>query len=578
MTSRLHYFGETPKHPGKYPTFTARDSLKGYLDKYRAAYHVTSYDLDLTLDPGHKKLGGEVAINFRALDKIKTFRLDLRKNLKIYSIRLYGKDLPFTRNDLAVYVVMPDTLEAGKDYSILVSYGGSPSVASKPPWKGGMVWKKDKAGNPWVGVTCEGEGASIWFPCKDHLSDEPDSVRMRMTVPEGLQVVSNGLLENHSSLHGKETFTWITHYPINIYDITFYAANFEHFSDTLSTAGGILDLDYYALPEDLEKAKNHFRQAKNVLKIYSDVYGPYPWIREDYKLVESPYEGMEHQTAIAYGSGFQDLPFLGGDYIIVHESAHEWWGNAVSVSDFSDIWLQEGFATYAEMVFAEKIKGYDTALVYGSYWLAATVKNKYPLVGPRDVNYWDYKDGDVYGKGALVLHTIRNVIGDSTLFFNILQTFYREHAAKSHVTTADFKEVVERLTGKNWDKFFEAYLYTREIPVLKWYYGSYPSNRVNRKGVNLSVPFVAAKWVNVPDGFEMPVTLTCKKSNSSDVINVTTSAKLFFLKRSVSCEQLSCNEKRSYFVAESSPEILREAEPETPEKMNKDVIADFSGK
>jgi aminopeptidase N len=572
--SRLHYFGETPRQPGKYPSFTAKDSLKGYLDKDRAAYHVTFYDLNLTLEPEHKKIGGEVTICFRTLASLKTFRFDLSRKLRIYSVRMSGNDLPFRRNDMAVYTEMADTLEAGKYYSIVVSYGGSPLVARKPPWRGGMVWKKDKEGNPWVGVTCETEGASIWFPCKDHLSDEPDSVRLRMTVPEGLEIVSNGLLESHASLPGKEIYTWSTHYPINIYDITFYAGRFAHIADTMSVTGGILHLDYYVMPENREKAETHFRQVKNVINIYSAAFGPYPWIKEDYKLVESPFEGMEHQTAIAYGSEYMDLPWLGGDYIIVHETAHEWWGNAVSVSDFSDIWLQEGFATYSEMIFAEKMKGYDTSLVYASYWLAATIKNKLPLVGPRDVSYWDYRDGDVYGKGALVLHTIRNVINDSTLFFDILQTFYREHAAKSHVTTADFKEVVERKTGKNWDRFFEAYLYTTKVPVLKWYYGSYIPKSKDGHSNGHAVSFVAAKWANVPEGFAMPVSLNCKTLNSTETFNVTTSATLFILKKLSSCEELSCNLRRSYFVAETSPDILSEAKPETQDPgYNNDVIA-----
>jgi aminopeptidase N len=573
VSSRLHYFGETPKHPGRYPVFTKKDSLKGYLDKYRAGYDVTFYDLDLSLDPVHKKLSGKVTLNFMALDKLKTIRIDLRKNLRIYSIKMNGSELAYKRNDMAVYLVLSDTLIPGENYSVMISYGGSPSVASKPPWQGGMVWKKDKRGNPWIGVTCESEGSSIWFPCKDHLSDEPDSVRLHMTVPEGLQVVSNGILENHSSIPGKETYTWSTHYPINIYNITFYAGKFEHIADTMTTIQGTLNLDYYVMPENLEKAKNHFRQVKDVINIYSSAFGPYRWIKEGYKLVESPFEGMEHQTAIAYGNGYEDIPWLGGDYIIVHESAHEWWGNAVSVSDFSDIWLQEGFATYSEMIFTEKKKGYDTSLMYANYWLAATVKNKFPVVGPKDVNYWDYKDGDVYGKGALILHTIRNVINDSTLFFDILQTFYREHAAKSHVTTADFKEVVERKTGKDWNKFFEVYLYNRKVPVLKWYYGSYDLGRETGGATGYAVPFVAAKWVNVPEGFTMPVTLNCRDSNISATINVTSKATVFYLKKFGTCDQLSCNMKRSYFTTESGPEILSEAEPEAPANRSSDVIA-----
>ena len=352
----------------------------------------------------------------------------------------------------------------------------------------------------------------------------------------------------------------------------------KHIADTMSLSQGTLNLDYYVIPENLERAKEHFRQVKDVINIYSAAYGPYPWINEGFKLVEGPFEGMEHQTAIAYGSGYEDLPWLGGDYIIVHETAHEWWGNAVSVSDFSDIWLQEGFATYSELVFAEKKKGYDTALIYANYWLAATVKNRFPLVGPADVSYWDYKDGDVYGKGALILHTIRNILNDSTLFFDILQTYYSEHAAKSHVTTADFKEVVERKTGKNWDKFFEAYLYSRKVPMLKWYYGSYDFGRETGMETGYSVPFVAAKWINVPEGFSMPVTLNCKDSNLSETINVTTVARLYYLKKFRSCDQLSCNMKRSYFTAETGPEILSEAEPEpvTPDSKTDDIIADSS--
>jgi aminopeptidase N len=577
VTSRLHYFGETPKQPGKYPAFNRTDSVKGFLDRYRKGYDVTFYDLNLTLDPEHKKLGGEVTIRFRALENLEIIRFDLFKNLKIHRVSLSGKTLSFKRNDRAVYIALPEPLDAGKDYSMTVSYGGRPLKARKPPWRGGMIWEKDKSGNPWIGVTCESEGGSIWFPCKDHLSDEPDSVRLHMTVPEGLQVVSNGILENHISLPGKETYTWSTHYPINIYNITFYAGKYEHIADTLSTTQGLLNLDYYILPENSEKARKHFAQVKKVINIYSAAFGPYPWIKEGFKLVESPFEGMEHQTAIAYGSGYQDLSWLGGDYIIVHETAHEWWGNAVSVSDFSDIWLQEGFATYSELVFAEKMKGYDTSLMYANYWLASTINNKLPVVGPRDVSYWDYKDGDVYGKGALVLHTIRNIINDSTLFFNILQTFYREHAVKSHVTTDDFKEVVERMTGKSWDKFFAAYLYSRKVPVLKWYYGSYDFGSETGSSNSIAVPFVAAKWINVPVGFSMPVTLNCKDSMISETINVSTDAKYYYLKKIKSCDQLSCNLKRSYFMAESGPEILSEAKPEAPDPVNNDVIANSTG-
>jgi aminopeptidase N len=559
-TSRFHYFGEVPKKQGDYPRFTAKDYQAGFLDEDRARYHVTFYNLDLTLNPDKQKISGEVSMHFRVVKTLKKLRFDLYRNLDIYTVKFQGKNLHFNRYKRAVYTVFPDSLEKGKDYSIEISYGGKPQVAAKPPWKGGLVWKRDKDNNYWIGVTCETEGASIWFPCKDHLSDEPDSVKLRMTVPSGLQVVSNGLMESHISEPGKEIFTWSTHYPINIYDITFYAAKYEHFSDTMSTKQGILSLDYYVLPENLERAKEHFKQVKDVIKIYSKSFGPYPWIKEGYKLVEGPFEGMEHQTAIAYGSGYSNMPWLGADYIIVHETAHEWWGNAVSVSDFSDIWLQEGFATYSEMIFVENKMGYDSSLVYARNWLAPLINNKLPVVGPRNVAYWDYKDVDVYNKGALILHTIRNIVNDSTLFFDILQTFYREHAASTHVTTADFREVVERKTGKDWSKFFEAYLYDRRVPVLHWYYGLYESDKNSENSVKTAIPFVVAKWANVPEGFSMPVTLDGKECNVSSTIQVTTTPTLFVLKELLPCKQLSYNLKHSYFDVSSDDSVLKEYE------------------
>ena len=532
--------------------------MVGQLDVYRAGYDVTFYDLNLYLDPDNKILGGKVAIHFRALEKLKTIRIDLNKNLYINGLKLSGNEISFLRNDGAVIASLPDTLVIGRNYILTVEYEGKPIIAKNPPWSGGVVWKKDKDGNPWVGVTCENDGGSIWFPCKDHISDEPDSVRLRMSVPQGLQVVSNGILESHTSKSGEETFTWSTHYPINIYNITFYAGKYEHFNDTMATKQGILNLDYYVLKENLEKAKEHFRQVKDVISFYSRSFGPYPWMKEGFKLVEAPFEGMEHQTAIAYGSGYSNLRRLGGDYIIVHETAHEWWGNAVTVSDFSDIWLQEGFATYSEMIFAEHKKGYDSSLLYARHWLAGWINNKLPVVGPPNVSYWDNKDNDVYNKGAMVLHTIRNVLNDSILFFDILQTFYREHAASSHVTTADFIEVVERKTGKDWDKFFEAYLYSREVPVLYWYFGSYSNDQESGTNVIKGVPFVVAKWTNVPEGFSMPVRLDCKDGNASVTIEVTTNPILFYLKEMTSCDQLICNKRLSYFRAVTDKSVLEE--------------------
>ncbi|MFN8239456.1 MAG: M1 family metallopeptidase [Bacteroidales bacterium] len=560
----IHDFGEVPKKPGKYPAFREKDYLVGTLDEDRASYDVTYYDLNISIDPAKKLIGGDVSIYFRILTATDNMRIDLYRNLDIASIKLNGKELAFTRKDRAVYISLGQMMVTGDIGILNVRYSGKPVVARNPPWIGGMVWKEDKGKRPWIGVTCQTEGGSIWFPCKDHISDEPDSVRTTITVPTGLSVVSNGVLKGHVSNGATDTFTWATSYPINIYNITFYAGTFTEFSDTVNTKHGTVKLNYTVLDYNLEKAKTHFLQTKKVIKIYSELFGPYPWVNEGFRLVEAPYEGMEHQTAIAYGSGFQDYSFLGGDYIIVHEAAHEWWGNAVTVDDFSDIWLQEGFATYSEVLFVEKTLGYERSLRYAQYWLGSMINNKRPVVGPRDVSYWDHKDNDVYMKGAMILHTIRNAVGDSTIFFNILQTFYKEHAAGTHVTTDDFVEVVERMTGSEWDKFFEAYLYTRQIPVLKWFFGIYKPDPMKESLGRTSVPFVVAKWENVPDGFVMPVTINSytagKIRKESSRIYVTTKAQVFFMENLNEADQVSCNAKSSYFRPELSKDILKELE------------------
>jgi aminopeptidase N len=556
---RVPDFARVPDKPGTYPLFDSGDSLIGHLAEDRAGYDVLFYDLDLELDPSRKSLSGTAIIHFRALSDLTVLRIDLYENLSITGMTLSGEEVSMRRNEQAVYVSPADPLTAGHDYMLTVEYEGKPTRAKNPPWGGGFVWRSDDDGNPWIGVTCETEGASLWFPCKDHLSDEPDSVRLRMTVPAGLQVVSNGTMEGHTTLQEKDTFTWFTRYPVNIYNITFYAGKYEHFSDTMLTPYGILDLDYHVLPQNLARAKNHFLQVKNIINLYSRLFGPYPWMEEGFRLVESPYEGMEHQTAIAYGRGYSNRPWLGGDYIIVHETAHEWWGNAVSISDFSDIWLHEGLATYSEMLFAESTLGYDNSLLYARYNIAASIKNRFPVVGPAGVSYWNDRDNDVYNKGGMIIHTIRNIVNDSTLFFDILQTFYSEHAAAQHVTTADFIRIVERKTGKDWGDFFEVYLYGRELPVLHWYF----RNSLNEDSEDYSAhsegPVIAAKWTGVPEGFSMPVDLFCKEAGLTVRVEVTTTPSLFRDERLITCKRLACNRRLSYFDSVLDRSVLEEA-------------------
>lgn len=550
-----HYFGEEPKRPGIYPEFTSEDSLAGYLDGDLSSYDVFFYDIEIDVDP-FVGLSGKVNMYFQPVEKIGGLRFDLYEDLDIHRVDFNGKNLAVQRNSRACYILFPDSLEKDVKYSIAIDYSGSPGEAKDPPWEGGIVWGADTALNPFAGVCCQSEGASIWLPCKDHLSDEPDSVRMTISVPDGLTAVSNGTMVDHFSGDGKEVYTWFTQYPVNPYNITFYIGDYVNFKDTLDLKEGKLLLDYYVLPGNLERAKRHFKQSRDVVRIYSELFGPYPWIEEGFRLVESPYEGMEHQTAIAFGYFYMNHPGWGFDYIIVHEAAHEWWGNAVSVSDFSDIWIHEGFATYAEFLFIERIENSRDARYYARVEIAPFINNKRPVVGPGKVNYWSHDDNDVYNKGAMVLHTLRNAINDSILFFDILQTFYRDHAKKSNVTTRDFIELVNEKTGKNWDKFFEAYLYTTKVPVLHYYFYSEGVG----PGAKGSTYNLALKWENVPEGFSMPISVLNTKTKKITRFDASTSIKFYNTSIPDSISSLPFDYGFSYYVIEEDSSLLYEQE------------------
>ncbi|MBN2762176.1 MAG: M1 family metallopeptidase, partial [Bacteroidales bacterium] len=347
-------------------------------------------------------------------------------------------------------------------------YEGQPVIATKPPWEGGFVWKKDKDKKPWIGVACELAGASLWWPLKDHISDEPDSVQLTVSTPQGLFCVSNGILSDHISEDNREIFTWKTRYPINTYNVTLYIGNYRHFQLPYLKDDTVYQLDFYVLPYNLEKAQTHFQQVIDIIRFYESAFGEYPWWDEGYKLVESPYEGMEHQTAIAYGNRYKNRFGSSFDYIILHETAHEWWGNSVSAGDYAEIWLHEGFATYSEALYVEHTEGHKAYLDYLSLY-SIFIKNKRPMIGPFDVNYWDYKDTDVYMKGALTLHTLRNIINNDSVFFDIIKTFYSRYKY-SIVTSRDFISLVNKKTNDDLNWFFDQYLYSRICPQMEWNY------------------------------------------------------------------------------------------------------------
>jgi aminopeptidase N len=499
----IHFNVHNPKKPGKYPVFDAQTILLGELTPVRQNFDVTFYDLDIQISPTEKKIGGWVEVRAVALNTIDSIQLDLDQPLSIDELRWgsrEGESLTYTRLYRAVFIRLPHQLQKGQSFSINIKYNGSPVIAKKPPWVGGLVWKKDKQGKPWIGVACESEGASIWFPCKDHTSDEPDSAHMRFTIPDaGLTVVSNGVMTGTEKRNNFQSFCWNVHYPINLYDITFYIGNFEKIEDTYTgISSKELRITHYVLKPNVEKAARHFQKVKDYIKVYEEIYGEYPWYKDGFKLIEAPYAGMEHQTAIAYGNGYKNDLYGKDDYIMLHETGHEWFGNAVTVADFADIWLQEGITTYGEILYLEKKYGLKEALDHLDFY-RCFIKNKRPVAGPYGRRYFDYHDGDAYVKGAWILHTLRNCINNDSLFFSIIKTFYAENKLKVTDSKA-FIETVNRITGKNYSWFFDQYLNENKVPFFEF--------QTFNDGI------IYYRWADVSDGFDKwPVLITFTGSN-----------------------------------------------------------------
>ncbi|HAP01769.1 MAG TPA: peptidase M1, partial [Bacteroidetes bacterium] len=479
---------------GKYPVWTERIKLLGAMTKYRSCFDVHYYNLDVQIDPAKKFVGGTVLIAASAVNDFDTLQIDLYPNMNLKSVSCDLGNVKYFRKEGAIFISMPRRMKTGESFSLTVSYDGSPIVARKPPWDGGFVWKKDANGNAWCGVACETEGASLWWPCKDHNSDEADSVDISVTCPSGLMAVCNGLLRDSSDAgKGWKKFHWHVSYNINNYNVTFYIGNLKLLHDTFtSITGKIIELNHYVLPENYEKAKTQFDEVKKILAFYEKTFGAYPWQRDGFKLVNSPFEGMEHQTAIAYGSNFKDS-WMGVDYIILHETAHEWWGNAITAKDFSDVWLQEGFATYSESLYLEQEKDktfYNNYL----YFYRLQNLNERPIVGPVGVRYFDYHDEDVYTKGAGTLQTLRATINNDSVFFDIIKTYFSRYEYHQ-ITSEEFISVVNEKTGSDYHWLFNQYLHDRRIPVLEFYWD---------QGGQF-----AYHWVDCVDGFKMPIVIDC---------------------------------------------------------------------
>jgi aminopeptidase N len=452
---------QTPREP------THADILRGEYGPYRANNDLLYYHLRVRVDPEKKFLSGDNIIRFKMLQDGTRIQLDLHEALKVDKI-LFGKtELKFERDSGAVFVDFPETLRAGRQYTIDFFYSGNPLSTGR---FGGITFQKDPAGRPWVNTACEGQGASIWWPNKDQWRDEVENMDISVEIPDGLTDASNGKFASKTDLgDGYTRWDWQVHYPINNYDVSLNIGAYEHFSDKL----GDLPLDFYALPEDLEKAKSQFAQAKEMLEAYQHYFGEYPFKKDGYKLIQAPYSGMEHQSAVTYGNRFingyggRDWTGVGispkFDFIIIHESAHEWFGNAITAADRSDMWIHEAWATYLEALYVEYRWGKEEGLKYLNGY-KTKVRNTRPIVAQRGVN--QAPPEDQYFKGALFINTLRSVVDDDKKWFATLHDFF-QHFKYRNIMTEDVVQYFNEKLGMNLTPVFDEYLRHTALPLLE---------------------------------------------------------------------------------------------------------------
>ncbi len=484
--------------------FSRQDSLRGSIGPGRMKWNVLRYDIAVKPDLAAQTISGRNTIRF--YDSGATvMQLDMQEPMIIDSVVYAGKKLPLEREGNVYWVTLRDPQARYKikpgPVEITAYFQGRPKAARRAPWDGGWVWTKDSLGRPWVTVACQGLGASVWYPCKDHQSDEPDEgASLSITVPDSLVGVGNGRLAGEKkNSDGTTTWIWEVKNPINSYNIIPYIGKYVSFGEKIKGEKGSLDLDYWVLDYNLDKAKKQFAVVPPMIRCFESWMGPYPFYGDSYKLVDAPHLGMEHQSAVAYGNQYR-MGYLGRDlsgsgwglkfdFIIVHESGHEWFGNNITSKDVADMWVHEGFTNYSEALFAECMWGKKAGSEYVT-GIRKNIANDIPIVGPYGVN--KEGSGDMYYKGSNMLHTIRQVINNDALFKDILRGLGKTYYHQT-VTGAEVEQYISKRSGKDLGKIFDQYLRTVKIPQL-----------VYKKTGSV----IQYKWVNVIKGFNMPLRLS----------------------------------------------------------------------
>ncbi len=482
------------------PVYTHADTLRGSNGAARAWWDVTFYDLHVRVNPADSTIGGSTDITYRVLQPSQLMQIDLQQPMVVDSMLQAGRALSYRRDGNAFFVTLEAPQRVGASGTVTVYFHGKPRAATRPPWDGGYIWQHDSLGNRWVATANEGLGASVWWPDKDYLADEPDSQRIAVTVPDPMIDVSNGRLRSVTpNGDGTTTYEWFVTEPINNYDVEVNAGDYTHFSTVFHGEDGALTMDFWPLAYHLQPAERQWAQATSMMGCFEHWFGPYPWYKDGYKLIEAPHLGMEHQSGVAYGNRFEngylgrDLSHTGlglkWDFIIVHESAHEWWGNSLTMKDQADMWVHESFANYAEALYEECQAGKAAGAAY-VIGVRANIANDRPIVPAYGVNAEG--SGDMYYKGGNMLHTIRQIVNDDERWRGILRGLQKTFRHQT-VTGQQVEDYISRQAGVDLRTVFEEYLNTTMVPELEYRFS----------GSTLSY-----RWRNVVPGFDMPVRVT----------------------------------------------------------------------
>jgi aminopeptidase N len=477
--------------------FTRQDTLRGSITAERAWWDLTYYHLDISVNPSGRTIEGTNTVTYRVVTPDARMQIDLQEPMQLIDAVQNGASLKFIRDGNVYWIDLKEKQEQGKIYSVILTFAGKPRVSTRPPWVGGLTWSKDKKKQPFVATSCQGDGASLWWPCKDHMYDEPDSMLISVNVPENLMDVSNGRLRSVvKTKNNTTTYNWFVANSISNYSVNINIGDYAHFSEIFQGEKGALDCDYYVLKENLEKAKRQFTQVPKMLAAFEHWFGPYPFYEDGYKLVEAPYLGMEHQSSVTYGNGFKngyrgtDLSGTGWglkfDFIIIHESGHEWFANSITYEDIADMWVHESFTNYSENLYVE----YYYGKAAGSEYLIGTrakIKNDRPITGIYNVN--NEGSGDMYYKGGNMLHTLRQILGDDEKWRAVLRgmnkDFYHQVVKGSQI-----ENYLSEKTGIDLNSFFDQYLRDVRIPKFEYYI----------TGNNLTF-----RWNNCVPDFRMPL-------------------------------------------------------------------------